>query len=89
MEMAMKPSRQSFDRLKKMLVYDKMGANDGFLNMFKTELTRLVKDYFVLDGEIDVSIEIDDFGFYKVSATFEAEEAKRFSMAIDKESGIY
>ncbi len=58
----MKPSRASFDRLKKMLVDDKIGAGDGFLSIFKTEITRLVKDYFVLDGDVDIKIEIDDFG---------------------------
>lgn len=85
----MKPSRASFDRLKKMLVDDKIGAGDGFLSIFKTEVTRLVKDYFVLDGDVDIKIEIDDFGIYKVDILFDAEDTKGFSTAIDTKSGIY
>ena len=79
----MKASRETFDRLKKMLVFDKIGYGDGFLNIFKTELARLLLDYFVLDGEIDVKVEIDDFGFYKVNISFEAEDTKNFSTATD------
>lgn len=86
--MAMKTSRETFDRLKKMLVSDKIGAGDGFLKVFKTELTRLARDYFVLQGEIDVQIEVDDFGLYKVGISFDAEDTKRFSTAIDSQCGI-
>ena len=85
----MKTSRETFDRLKKMLISDKIGAEDGFLKIFKTEITRLVRDYFVLDGEVDVKIEIDDFGLYKVDISFDAEDTKGFSMAIDTKGGIY
>lgn len=87
--MAMKTSRETFDRLKKMLISDKIGAEDGFLKIFKTEITRLVRDYFVLDGEVDVKIEIDDFGLYKVDISFDAEDTKGFSTAIDTKGGIY
>ena len=86
--MAMKTSRETFDRLKKMLITDKIGAEDGFLNVFKTEITRLIKDYFVLDGEIEVNIDVDGFGLYKVNVGFDAEDTKRFSTAIDQK-GIY
>ena len=34
--MAMRTSRETFDRLKKILITDKIGAEDGFLNIFKT-----------------------------------------------------
>ena len=84
----MKPSKGTFDRLKKMLISDKIGADDGFLSIFKTEITRLVKDYFVLDGEIDLKIDIDECGQYEVCVSFDAEDTKRFSTAIDKK-GIY
>ena len=84
----MKPSKGTFDRLKKMLISDKIGADDGFLSIFKTEITRLVKDYFVLDGEIDLKIDIDECGLYEVIISFDAEDTKRFSTAIDKR-GIY
>ena len=86
--MAMRTSRETFDRLKKMLITDKIGAEDGFLNIFKTEITRLIKDYFVLDEEIEVKIDVDDFGIYKVNIDFDAEDTKRFSTAIDQK-GIY
>ena len=86
--MAMRTSRETFDRLKKILITDKIGAEDGFLNIFKTEITRLIKDYFVLDGEIEVKIDVDDFGIYKVNIDFDAKDTKRFSTAIDQK-GIY
>ena len=71
-----------------MLVSDKIGSEDGFLRIFKTEITRLVKDYFVLDGGIDVKIEIDDFGLYNVAIMFDAEDTKGFSTAIDTKCGM-
>ena len=85
----MKPSKGTFDRLKKMLISDKIGADDGFLTVFKTEITRLAKDYFILDGEIDLKIDIDDFGQYRVDISFDAEDTKRFSTAIGAKDGIY
>ena len=85
----MKTSKATFDRLKKMLVYDKMGVGDGFMGVFKTELSRFFKDYFVLDSEVDVKVELDDYGFYRVNISFTAEDTKKFSTAEDADCGIY
>lgn len=82
--MAMKTSKDTFDRLKKMLVSDKMGVCDGFMKIFRTETSRFFGDYFVFDGEVEVQVELDDYGFYKVNVSFVAEDTKKFSTVDDR-----
>ena len=56
----MKPSKMTYERMKNMLVRDKLGVSDGFMQVYKTELSRLTADYFNLDGNLDMKIELLD-----------------------------
>lgn len=79
----MKPSKMTYERMKNMLVRDKLGVSDGFMQVYKTELSRLTADYFNLDGNLDMKIELLDGGEYKVQIEFVANETKGFSVTSD------
>jgi hypothetical protein len=79
----MRFSTQVAERMKTMLVRDKMGVSDGFLQVFKGELTRLVGDYFKIDRPIDVKIDLLDNGKYEVEMDFSASATKGFSTTRD------
>ena len=79
----MKPSKMTYERMKNMLVRDKLGVSDGFMQVYKTELSRLTADYFNLDGNLDMKIELLDDGEYKVQTEFVATETKGFSVTSD------
>ena len=53
----MKPSKMTYERMKNMLVRDKLGVSDGFMQVYKTELSRLTADYFNLDGNLVFNVE--------------------------------
>ena len=69
--------------MKNMLVRDKLGVSDGFMQVYKTELSRLTADYFNLDGNLDMKIELLDGGEYKVQIEFVATESKGVSVTSD------
>ena len=79
----MKPSKMTYERMKNMLVRDKLGVSNGFMQVYKTELSRLTADYFNLDGNLDMKIELLDGGEYKVQIEFVATETKGFSVTSD------
>ena len=79
----MKPSKMTYERMKNMLVRDKLGVSDGFMQVYKTELSRLTADYFNLDGNLDMKIELLDDGEYKVQIEFVATETKGSSVTSD------
>ena len=79
----MKPSKMTYERMKNMLVRDKLGVSDGFMQVYKTELSRLTADYFNLDGNLDMKIELLDDGEYKVQIEFVATETNGFSVTSD------
>ena len=79
----MKPSKMTYERMKNMLVRDKLGVSDGFMQVYKTELSRLTADYFNLDGNLDMKIELLDDGEYKVQIEFVDTETKGFSVSSD------
>lgn len=85
----MKPSREVYDRMKTMLVKDKLGVGDGFQSIFKTDLERLCGDFFNLDGKINLNIELLDDGKYQVNVSFQATETKGFCSTLDTKRGIY
>lgn len=75
----MKPSVEIAKRMQTMLVRDKLGVGEGFLEVFKKELSRLVKDYFVLDKEPSVKVELLDNGKYDVEIILTASATKGFA----------
>ncbi len=82
-------SKQIADRMKNMLVRDKMGVGDGFIEVFKTDLKRLICDYFDLDGDIDVKVELKDNGKYQVDLSYTATNTRGFCSTADMKKGIY
>lgn len=85
----MRVSSQIADRMKTMLVRDKLGVSDGFLQVFKGEINKIVNDYFVVDRPIEVQIELLDNGKYEVKMDFSASATKGFSTTRDMKRGIY
>ncbi len=82
-------SRDIQERMKTILVRDKLGVGDGFMSVFKTELSRLASDYFDFDREIDVAVELVDNGKYQVKISFTANNTKSFCSTQDMKRGIY
>lgn len=76
--MAVKPSSEMADRLKKMLTRDKMGVGEGFLATLKSDEKRLLCDYFSLDGDAEVSVTPLDDGSYDIQIKAKASKIKSF-----------
>lgn len=76
--MAVKASKQISERLKLMLTRDKMGVGEGFLAALTSDLNRLLGDYFTLDGDIRIDVQLGDDGRYSVDISAEATNVKKF-----------
>lgn len=81
----MKPAREMAERMKNMLVRDKMGVGEGFSSALKGDIERLLQDYFELKSS-DVRVELDDNGFYKIKIEGNATAVKTFSSTADMQT---
>ena len=69
----MKGSKVGLERIKKVLLRDKTGAQEDIVAVLKSDACDLLDSYFEVDPRsLDAEIEVDEFGYYKISITAKA-----------------
>lgn len=76
--MAVRPARMMTDRLRAMLVRDKMGVKDGFLSALSGDVKRVLGDYFDLSADPAVAVTCNDDGEYEVTVLARASSVRGF-----------
>ena len=66
------------ERLKDILIKDKVKATPGFLDVFKSDLRHLLGDYFELDSDVYLELELTDKGDFYVIINTRANRIKTF-----------
>lgn len=71
-------------RMREMLTGDKLFVSEGFMTAVKSELTRLLENYFCMSSPINVSIEREQDGAaFEVRVSFAATQLKKFDTTLD------
>ena len=69
----MKGAKVGLERIKKVLLRDKTGAQEDIVAVLKSDACDLLDCYFEVDPRsIDAAIEVDEYGQYKVSISARA-----------------
>jgi len=69
----MKGSKVGLERIKKVLLRDKTGAQEDIVAVLKSDACDLFDSYFEVDPRsLTAEIEVDEFGYYKISVTARA-----------------
>lgn len=76
--MAVRPSRLMKERVKEMLIRDKMGVGEGFSAALTGDLSRVLGDYFDILSEPVVAVGRNEDGEYEVKVSVLASSVKRF-----------
>lgn len=71
-------ARQASERLKGILVKDKIKAEEGFIQVLKSDLTRLFGDFFELTDLLDLKVELTDRGEFTIKVEARARRIKKF-----------
>lgn len=79
----MKISTSVADRMRDMLIRDKVGFTDGFAAAMKGDITHALQDYFDIDGEVRISVKQENDGRYSVSVNASATRIKQFATTLD------
>lgn len=75
----MRPAREMANRMKKMLIRDKIGIDDGFMRAVNNDIRRTLDDYFCIVDEVKIEVEPTDDGNYSLSINATANKIKNFS----------
>ena len=69
----MKGSKVGLERVKKVLLRDKAGAQEELIAVLKSDACDLLDCYFEVDPRsVDATVEVDEYGWYRVSVTARA-----------------
>ena len=69
----MKGSKVGLERVKKVLLRDKSGAQEELIAVLKSDACDLLDCYFEVDPRsVDATVEVDEYGCYRVSVTARA-----------------
>lgn len=79
----MKISTSVAERMRYMLTRDKVGLTDGFAAAMKGDITHVLRDYFDLDGEVQISLRQEGDGKYSVNVTASANRIRHFATTLD------
>lgn len=63
-------------RLKKVLLSDNIRIPNGMLRILKNDISSILQSYFIINSDIDVTIEVDDLGVYNINITAKADSVK-------------
>jgi len=74
-------AREATARLQSMLVRDKVQAPDGFSDVLRADLLRLLNDYFELSDSVSVDIKLTEVSDFDVCITTKAHRIKSFHCA--------
>lgn len=69
------------ERLEKMLINDKVQAPDGFAEVLKGDLKELLKDYFDLNDELFIDINLTENSDFEINIHTSAQRIKSFNLA--------
>lgn len=81
--MGVRPSRLMTERMKEMLIRDKMGVGEGFSSALTSDLGRVLGDYFDTLSAPTVAVARNEDGEYEVTVTVLAAGVKRFETTGD------
>lgn len=63
----MRKAKVGLERIKKVLLKDKTGAQEDVIAVIRSDLADLLDNYFEVDPlSIGASVEVDEFGYYKI-----------------------
>ena len=69
----MKGSKVGLERIKKVLLRDKAGAQEDIVAVLKSDACDLFDCYFEVDPRsVAAEIEVDEFGYYKIAVSARA-----------------
>lgn len=69
----MKGAKVGLERIKKVLLRDKAGAQEDIVAVLKSDVADLLDCYFEVDPRsIDAEIEVDEHGYYRVAISARA-----------------
>ncbi len=69
----MKGSKVGLERVKKVLLMDKAGAQEELIAVLKSDACELLDCYFEVDPRsVDAAVTVDEHGCYRVSVTARA-----------------
>ena len=69
----MKGSKVGLERLKKVLLRDKAGAQEDLVAVLKSDACDLLDCYFEVDPRsLEAMIEVDEYGYYKIAISAKA-----------------
>lgn len=69
----MKGAKLGLERIKKVLLRDKAGAQEDLVAVIKSDLLELLDCYFEVDARsIGAEIEVDEYGCYRLSLSARA-----------------
>ncbi len=77
--MEMRPAREMANRMKKMLIHDKIGVDDGFLRALNNDIYRTLEDYFCISNDVKIEVDPKEDGNYSVSICATATKIKNFN----------
>ena len=75
--MVLRHAAEMQERLRKMLTKDKIG-NAGFVSALKRDVGRVLKDYFELSDEPELTVAVNADGGYAVTVSARADDIRRF-----------
>lgn len=73
----MRHAAEMQERLRKMLTKDKIG-DAGFVSALKRDVGRVLKDYFELSDEPELTVAANADGGYAVTVSARADDIRRF-----------
>lgn len=69
----MKGAKVGLERIKKVLLQDKAGAQEDVVAVLKSDVYDLLDNYFEVEPQsISASVEVDESGYYEVKVTARA-----------------
>ncbi|HKL93885.1 MAG TPA: cell division topological specificity factor MinE [Clostridia bacterium] len=71
-------AREATTRLQALLVKDKVQAPEGFTDILKSDLMRLLNDYFELSGGVCVDIKLTEASDFDIHISAKAHRIKTF-----------
>ncbi len=69
----MKIAKVGLERIKKVLLRDKAGAQEDLIAVLKSDACELLDNYFEVDPRsVKAEVEVDEFGYYEIKLSARA-----------------
>lgn len=80
----MRRDRTIANRMRDMLTMDNVGVKNGFACALGADINRVLRDYFDMEHEAQISISQGDEGKYEISIKGRARRIKNFATTMDE-----